>query len=217
MKPSHITSTLALCLLLPLSACAGTGQGQESLQEPVPADGAAAQATAGDRVVEAEVAWQGAVTAVDADARLITLRDADGQERSFRIDEEVQRLDKMQPGDVVEIYYQRSLVFDMQPAGSAEPGAYIWQDEQHPDPERPGVVDREVVVVLAPLVAVDAQANTISVRGPSGGVRVLDVEQARHREALADLEIGDLLRIQFHRLLAVRITPEQAGQTQPVR
>lgn len=215
MKSFHITSIFALCLLLPLSACAGAGQ--ERQQEPIPAGEPAAQAPAEERVIEAEVAWQGAVTAVDADARLITLRDADGQERSFRIDEEVQRLDKVQPGDVVEIYYQRSLVFDMQPAGSAEPGAYIWQDEQHPDPARPGVVDREVVVVLAPLVAVDAQANTISVRGPSGGIRVLDVEQARHREALADLEIGDLLRIQFHRLLAVRITPGQGPQTQPVR
>src|SRR5690625_765012 len=161
MKPFRLASPVfAIGLLLPLAACAGTG-GQPQ-QQP-----AAAQ----EQVVEAEVAWQGTVTAVDADERLLTLRDSEGQVRTVRVDEQVQRLERMQPGDRVEVYYRRSLVFDMQPAGSAEPGAYIWEDEQHPDPERPGVVDREVVVVLAPLVAVDAAANTISVRAPNGSVQ----------------------------------------------
>lgn len=197
MKPFRAASTLlALCLLVPLGACAGSGQ------ERPQRSAAAAQ----ERVVEAEVAWQGTVTAVDAGERLLTLRDAGGEERTLRVDEQVQRLERMQVGDRVEAYYRRSLVFDMQPGGSAEPGAYIWQDEQHPDPERPGIVDRELVVVLAPLVAVDAVANTISVRAPNGSVQVLDVEQPRHREALAGLRVGDLLRIQFRRLLAVRVT-----------
>lgn len=184
---------LAISLLLPLGACAGTG--------PQPA-------ATREQVVEAEVAWEGTVTAVDASERLVTLRDPDGQERTLRVDEQVQRLEQMQAGDRVEVYYRRSLVFDMQPEGSAEPGAYIWQDEQHPDPDRPGVVDREVVVVLSPLVAVDTAANTLSVRSPDGSIHVLDVEEPRHREALPRLKVGDLLRIQFHRLLAVRVLPE---------
>lgn len=200
MKPFHAAALKALLpfMLLPLGACASAGQ--EDPREP---------GVAAERVVEAEVAWRGKVTAVDADARLVTLRDAGGQERTFGIDREVQRLDRVQAGDMVEVYYQRSLVFDMQPAGSAEPGAYIWEDEQHPDPERPGIVDREVVVVLSPLVAVDSQANTISVQGPGGDVHVLDVEQPRHREALSGMQVGDMLRIQFRRLLAVRVVPEQ--------
>lgn len=204
MKPFHaaVSKTFALCLLLPLGACASTAQ------EGQPAPDAAQVPAAGERMVEAEVAWQGRVTDVDAGARLVTLREADGRERTFRIDPEVQRLDQVRVGDMVEVFYQRSLVFDMTPAGSAEPGAYIWQDEQHPDPERPGVVDREVVTVLAPLVAVDAGAGTISVRGPRGAVRVLEVEEPRHRAALSGLEAGDMLRIQFRRLLAVRLVPE---------
>ena len=158
--------------------------------------------------MEAEIAWQGTVTAVDAAARLVTLRDAAGEERTFRIEEQVQRLDSVQPGDRVEIYFQRSLVFDMQPASSAEPGAYIWEDQQHPDPDRPGVVDREVVVVLSPLVAIDTEAHTVSVESPNGSIQVLEVREPRHRAALPNLEVGDLLRIQFRRLLAVRVLPE---------
>lgn len=196
MKPFRAASPLfAFGLLLPLLAGAGNGDPQI--------------AVTGEQVVEAEVAWQGTVTSVEPGQRLLSLRDAEGRERTVRVDEQVQRLERMRPGDRVEVYYRRSLVFDMQPAGSAEPGAYIWEDEQHPDPERPGVVDREMVEVLSPLVAVDAAANTISVQAPNGSVHVLDVEEPRHREALSRLSVGDLLRIRFLRLLAVRVVPAE--------
>ncbi len=204
MKFRISASPLALCLLLPLAACAGV----ESQGEAVPNAGAAQAANAQEQMVEAEIAWQGQVTAVDAAQRLVTLRDGQGEERTFRIEEQVQHLETMQPGDRVEVYFRRSLVFDMQPAGSAEPGAYIWEDRQHPDPDRPGVVDREVVVVMSPLVAIDTGASTISVESPNGSIQVLEVREPRHREALHGLEVGDLLRIQFRRVLAVRVLPE---------
>lgn len=209
MKPFHLTATkvLAISLMLPLGACAGTAQERQPVQAVSSTE--ATPAPAEERVVEAEIAWEGTVTAVDSEARLLTVRDAEGEQRTLSIDEQVQRLEQMQAGDRVQVYYRRSLVFDMQPGGSAEPGAYIWQDEQRPDPDRPGIVDREVVVVLSPLVAVDTAANTLSVRAPNGSVHVLDVEQPRHRAALADLEVGDLLRIQFRKLLAVRVLPEE--------
>ncbi len=201
MKFHVAASPLVLCLLLPLAACAsGASQPGATLQDP-PARGS-------EEVVEAEIAWEGTVTAVDADERLVTLRDAQGEQRTFRIEEQVERLDTMEVGDRVQVYFRRALVFDMQPAGSAEPGAYIWEDARHPDPGRPGVIDRELVVVLAPLVAIDTQANTLSVRAPNGDVHVLEVREPGHREALPGLEVGDLLEIQFRRVLAVRVLPE---------
>lgn len=204
MKSNAVVVPLVLCLLMPLSACAAMDSQRSASSEAQ----AAAEAGSGEQIVETEIAWQGTVTAVDAGERLVTLRDARGEERTFRIEEQVQRLESMQAGDRVEVYFQRSLVFDMQPAGSAEPGAYIWEDEQHPDPERPGVLDRELVVVVAPLVAIDTAANTLSVRSPNGSIQVLEVREPRHREALAGLQVGDLLQIQFRRVLAVRVLPE---------
>lgn len=201
MKFHVAASPLVLCLLLPLAACAsGASQPGATLQDP-PARGS-------EEVVEAEIAWEGTVTAVDADERLVTLRDAQGEQRTFRIEEQVERLDTMEVGDRVQVYFRRALVFDMQPAGSAEPGAYMWQDEQHPDPVKPGVVDREVVVVLSPLVAIDTEANTLSVQSPNGSIHVLEVEEPRHRESLRGLQVGDLLRIQFRRVVAVRVLSE---------
>jgi len=213
MKSHAAAVPLVLCLLLPLSSCAAMDPQRSVSPDPQ----AAARAGSGEQVVEAEIAWQGTVTAIDAGERLVTLRDVAGEERTFRIEEQVQRLESVEVGDRVEVYFQRSLVFDMQPAGSAEPGAYIWEDEQHPDPARPGVIDRELVVVVAPLVAIDTAANTLSVRSPNGSIQVLEVREPRHREALASLEVGDLLQIQFRRVLAVRVLPEAAAQTQPVR
>lgn len=213
MKSNAAAVPLVLCLLVPLPACAA----MDSQRSVSPGAQAAAGTGSSEQIVETEISWQGTVTAVDAGERLVTLRDARGEERTFRIEEQVQRLESMQVGDRVEVYFQRSLVFDMQPAGSAEPGAYIWEDEQHPDPERPGVLDRELVVVVAPLVAIDTAANTLSVRSPNGSIQVLEVREPRHREALAGLQVGDLLQIQFRRVLAVRVLPETPGQTQPVR
>lgn len=199
--PDRAPSILALGLAFSLAACAGHVPAQDPVGAAAPRQGEPEQ------VVEAEVAWEGTVTALDVDSRLVSVRDAAGEERTLRIDEQVQRLETMQVGDRVQVYYRRALVFDMQPAGSAEPGAYIWEDQQHPDPARPGVVDREVVVVLAPLVAIDTEANTVSVRSPNGTVHVLDVEEQKHRDALPGLQPGDLLRIQFRRVLAVRVLP----------
>lgn len=197
------TAALPLLLGLLMAACASPDavQGADSQPSVRPAGGA-------EQVVEAEIAWHGTVTAIDPGARLVSLRDPQGQERTFRIEEQVRRLETLQVGDRVEVYYRRSLVFDMQPAGSAEPGAYIWDDVQHPDPARPGVVDREVVVALSPVVAVNTDAHTLSVRSPNGSIHVLEVEEPRHREALPRVRVGDLLRIQFRRVLAVRVSPE---------
>ena len=205
MKPFHTAASSFLVLGMALSFCACAGQAP---RQDAAASVDATQTAAEERMVESEVAWEGRVTALDVAGRLVSVRDAAGEERTLRVDEQVQRLEQMEVGDLVQVYYRRALVFDMQPAGSAEPGAYIWEDEQHPDPERPGVVDREVVVVLSPLVAIDTAANTLSVRAPNGSIHVLDVEEQRHREALPRLREGDLLRIQFHRLLAVRVLPE---------
>lgn len=202
MKYRVAASPLVLCLLLPLAACAGV----ESRSAASPSD--QPRSTGSEQVVEAEIAWQGTVRAVDVGERLVTLRDGDGEERTFRIEEQVQHLEAMEVGDRVQVYFRRALVFDMQPAGSAEPGAYIWEDATHPDPGRPGVIDRELVVVLAPLVAIDTDAHTLSVRAPNGDIHVLEVREPQHREALPELEVGDLLEIQFRRELAVRVLPE---------
>lgn len=204
MKPVQALAPtiLALCLVS-LGACASSDPQEGAARAEVPA-----QPVVSEEVVEAEIAWRGVVTALDADERLVTLDGDDGGQRTFRIDDQVQRMDRVQVGDEVEIYYRRALVFDMQPAGSGEPGAYIWQDEQHPDPDRPGVVDREVVVVLSPLLAIDTSAHTITVQAPNGSSHVLHVEQPRHREAMTGLQVGDLMRIQFRKLLAVRVTSQ---------
>ena len=57
-------------------------------------------------------------------------------------------------------------------------------------------------------VAIDTEANTLSVRSPNDSIHVLEVQEPRHREALRGLEVGDLLEIQFRRVLAVRVLPQ---------
>lgn len=188
------------------TACAAPAvQAQESPAATASSAGQGAQ----EELVEADVLWLGAVADIDLDDRRVTIRGDSGEERVVEVEDDVERLDRLRVGDQVEVYYHRSIVFDMQPAGSGEPGAYIQERKDHaPDPARPGVIEQEVVTVLSPLVAVDVEGSTISVRSPDGQVDVLDVVVPEHRAALPRLNVGDLLRIEFRRLLTVRVSGE---------
>ena len=93
-----------------------------------------------------------------------------------------------------------------QPAGSAEPGAYIKQDNTvGKTGEKPRVGASEVVTVLAPIRAIDVANNTVTVEGPRGNVVTLDVVKPEHRARLPQLKVGDMLRIAFTEAAAVRV------------
>lgn len=199
-------AALGAGLLLALGACATRPADVQAPPATYAAVDAPFDASASHEMVEAEILWYGEVTALSVAERQVTVRGQDGQSRVVAVDEDVAHLDQLQVGDEVEVFYHRSMVFDMQPAGSGAPGAWIWQDEDHaPEPDRPGMIEQEVVTVLSPVVAVDPVAHTLSVRSPDGQVDVLDVVRPEHRAALPQLAVGDMLRVQFRKLLTVRV------------
>ena len=188
-------------LALVLGIVAGGGAGPAGAQTPA----ASAESTSVETVVEAEVAVRGIVTAIDAAQRLVTLDTGTGS-RVLPVDPRVADLDRLQVGDVIDVRYHRSVLFDIQPAGSAEPGAYI-AEEGHGDDAHAGRVGVQEVTVLATVVEVDGHAGSFSVQGPGGEVRTLHAEKPEHREAVKRIRIGDMLRVRFREGLAVSLAP----------
>ena len=89
-------------------------------------------------------------------------------------DETVRNFDQIRVGDVVQIDYVNAVTIDIQPAGSAEPGAYIKEDQDVAKTgEKPRYGESQVVTVLAPIEAIDTVNNTITVKGPRGNVVTL--------------------------------------------
>lgn len=169
---------------------------------------AAEPASAGEveSIVQAEVAVRGVITAIDVDQRLVTLDTATGT-RQLPVDPRVADLELLKAGDVIDVRYHRSILFDIQPAGSAEPGAYIAEKGRMADRDEgvPARIGEQEVTVLAEVIEVDAQAGSFSVRGPGGSVRTLHAEKPEHIEAVGRIRVGDMLRVRFREGLAVSL------------
>lgn len=167
-------------------------------------------ADAGPQEVAAvQLTVEGEVTKIDTPSRLITVRGPDGNEVEVHADDTVRNFSQVRVGDRVTLDYLRSVTVDIQPAGSAEPGAYIKQKQDIAKTgERPRVGAAEVVTVLAPIRAIDVANNNITVEGPRGNVVTLDVVKPEHRARLPQLKVGDMLRIAFTEAAAVRVTPK---------
>lgn len=154
-----------------------------------------------ETLVQDELAVRGVVSAIDVAGRRLSLDTAAGM-RVLPVDPAVIGLDRLRVGDVVDVRYHRSVLFDIQPAGSAEPGAYIAESGRGAGP---GAIGEQEVTVLATVIEVDATAGAFTVLGPSGNVRTLHAETPGHRAAVARIRVGDLLRVRFREAVAVSL------------
>lgn len=198
-RPIHL---FVLVVLLAAGAAHAGDRSVRSGPEPQATQGTPPAGV--ETVVEDEIAVRGEVTAIDLEGRRITLDTASGR-RVLAVAPQVPALERLRVGDVVDVRYHRSILFDIQPGGSAEPGAYI--SESGRSPGGTGVVGEQQVTVLATVVEVDPAAGTFTVQGPSGNVRLLRAETPGHRAAVARIRVGDLLRVRFREGLAVSLAP----------
>ncbi len=168
------------------------------------------QATAdAQQVMSKTVTENGTITAINADQRLVTVRSQHGNDVTVRAGDEVQNFRQLRVGNTVTLIHHRGVVVDLQPAGDTNaPGAYIKEDESRaPDGTGPGGAHVETVTVLAPIVAIDIVANTLSVKDPHGRVKVLNVAKPENQQKLAELKVGDVLRVRFIEGTAISINP----------
>ncbi|GHD67193.1 hypothetical protein GCM10007164_07060 [Luteimonas padinae] len=192
-----IPATAALALAI--GAFAGSGGALASGQE-------AGTGSRVETVVQAEVAVRGEVTAIDREARLVTLETGTGS-RILPVDPRVADFEHLRVGDVIDVRYHRSVLFDIQPAGSAEPGAWIGEEGRTADRDQgvPARIGEQEVTVLAEVVEVDAEHGNFTVKGPNGSVRTLQAEKPEHRAEVGRIRVGDLLRVRFREGLAVSL------------
>lgn len=193
MSLSRPPLALSLALTLAMAAACSTAPEAETPTE----------------VAAVEITASGTVTAIDTPNRLITIRNQTNEEVQVHADETVRNFDQIRVGDVVSLDYKRSVAVDIQPAGSAEPGAYIKEDEDVAKlGEKPRAGMSQTVTVLAPILAIDTARNTITVKGPRGNVVELDVIRPEHQARLSQLKVGDILRVAFTEAAAVSVRPK---------
>ena len=147
------------------------------------------------------------VKSVDQQTRMVTLSNEDG-DITFKADNRVKNLAQMKPGDTLTATLTESLdarvlkkgeSIPVASEGSAAAGAPLGQ--------KPAGYAQKEVYVVATITKIDKKKNIVTLKGPKGNEYPI---QAKDKNNVAKLKVGDNIEIHAVKALAVQVTTPQA-------
>jgi hypothetical protein len=159
----------------------------------------------GNVYMQRSVAMSAQVVEIDRAARILTLKGPEGNTVDVLCGDEVRNFDQIKLGDEVIARYVESLYVELKKTEAGvregierEAGARAKLGE-HPA----GLAVRELVV-LADVVAVDPQKQTVTLKGPKGNVVELPVKNPDHFKLVKQ---GDQVEATYTQAFAVSVDP----------
>ena len=163
---------------------------------------AQAPATSGVYAVN-EISATGTVEAVDLAKRTVTLKGEGGRVETFAVDPAAKNLDQVKPGDVLVILYKESLVWELNKPGAGVQGVEaVGAVATAKKGEMPGGVVGQQVTATVTITQIDAQAPTITIKGPAGNERTIRVKDPKKLEGV---KVGDTLDITYTEAVAISV------------
>jgi hypothetical protein len=179
-----------------------------SLAPAAAAADAAASGLSHTKVVGATVTTTGTVTAVDVAERLVTVKNAKGAERIFRVDPKVQSLENLKVGDRVGVDYVVAVAVALRKGGDGVREKVEDEAKSHePTDGKPGMQAARRTTYVANVLAVNRAQQTVRLQGPAGRVGDIKVED---KAALADVKPGDQVVAVVYEAVAVGVRPAGA-------
>jgi len=174
------------------------------------AGGATIVATApGKGVAERLAQITASVEAVDAAKRSVTLKGPGGDIVTLPVGPEVQNFDQIQVGDLVVVRYLEALALELKKRGTAKRERTDRDVTARALPgERPAAIDAHEVHVVADVIAIVPQTQTVRLRGPT---RVVDL-RIHDPEQFKLVAVGDQVEATYTEAVAISVEP--AGQPQ---
>jgi hypothetical protein len=151
------------------------------------------------------------VKAVDHETRIMTIESEDGDELTFVVDESVQRLHEILPGDNVVAGYRATLVAELRPPTAeelADPVAVVAVTGRTADGDTPAGVRSQTVRIVTTVEAIDIPNMQVTLRGPMGDVAVV---KARSEENIRRLSVGDTIVLTMTESVAVALEKVAVG------
>ncbi|SEM22955.1 hypothetical protein SAMN04489760_10763 [Syntrophus gentianae] len=160
--------------------------------------------TEGSGIVRGEVAiLKAQVVAVDLDKRIVTLKDAAGDVRDFKVGKDAVNLPQVKAGDIVTIKFLESVAVEViKPGMPAGAGGATTIVRAKPG-EMPGGMITRQSSITAVVKALDKEAGTVSLMGPNGKTVKVKVQE---RENLEKVKLGDELLITFTEAEAISVS-----------
>jgi len=196
MKKNISYAALSLAFLL----CGGFGarahaQPQGDQDQP--------QATRG-RAMARETRETATVVAIDRNSRMVTVRnDASGDQRRVAVPPAVKQFDRLKVGDHIDIDFYESMVVSMMPPGSKP----AMSESRTGSTQAGGTMVGRETTVSAQVVSVDADNNTVTVKGPRGATRTLDVTDPAMQQRLSTIKPGQVVQFTYTEETAASIRP----------
>jgi Cu/Ag efflux protein CusF len=145
------------------------------------------------------------VQAIDLNTREVTLKGEDGNVFSFIAGDQVKNLPQVHVGDTVKATYTESLALEVRRVEGASPevSASATGGSAAPGEKPAGTVGR-TVTASAVITAIDRTANTVTLRGPSGNSRVVQVRDPKNLE---NVQVGDMVYATYTQSLGLAVEP----------
>ena len=143
------------------------------------------------------------VTAIDQQTRLVSLKAQSGEEFDFVAGPQIRNLAQVQVGDQVVVEYTEKLAVEVKRATGAEPAMTVAEGGGRAEPgQKPGAGVGRQVTISAVIVAIDKENRRVTVRGPAGNFRVIEVKDPKNME---NLQVGDMVYATYTEALGISL------------
>jgi hypothetical protein len=144
------------------------------------------------------------VVAIDHKNRIVTLEGPEGNTLTTKVDDDVENLDKVKNGDMVDIQLYEALAWSLKKAGQKEkPTTEKTQTVLTAKANgKPIKVETDKVTIIATIQKVDKKKETVTLKGPEGKVSTIKVKNPKNLEGVAK---GDQVEISYTESVAFTV------------
>jgi hypothetical protein len=146
------------------------------------------------------------ITGIEPTTRMVTFKDAEGNEDTVQAGPAIARFDELKVGDTVTFKYSESLVFALKKAGDPAAPSTGELGVSGGGGKTPGGVLAAQVKTTVTVVSVDQDASTITVKTEDGRVMTRKVQEKKN---LKDVKSGDQIEITYTQAWLASVDPSK--------
>jgi hypothetical protein len=142
------------------------------------------------------------IEAIDHSARLVTLKDKDGDTETIYCGPEVKRFDELKVGDSVTFRYYESIAYAIRkagaPSGQPEPGRQVVRSEG----AKPGATISKQETATVTLTAIDPKVPSVTVLTEDGRKASFRVDDKKNLEGV---KVGDKVEVTYTQAVMISV------------
>ncbi len=143
------------------------------------------------------------VTALDRATRRVTLKEKTGDTFEFTAGPQVRNLDQIMVGDLVAVTYTETFTIEVKRGDGGAPTVTSGTAENRAAVgAKPAGSVAHVTTVTAEILAVDKEIGRVTIRGPQGNTRVIQVKDPKKLESV---KVGDMVVATYSESLGIAV------------